>query len=121
MRFALFVITAIALWHSAGISSRGGGSASCSTSVACVRVCVVRVVSAALGVLAFGLESMFLAAFLSLEMRFSCLVSDFVMRGCSLGLCGFVVVVSLAISIGQGGGSYRWSLLPFSPLCLFGR
>ena len=89
------MIVVIALWHSAGISSRSGGSASCSTSVACVRVSVVRVVSVAFGVLAFGLGSMFLAAFLSLEMRFSCLVSDFVIGGCSLVLvlcCGGCVI-----------------------------
>ena len=74
------------------------------------------------GGLAFDLGSMFLAVFLSLEMRFSCLVSTFVMGGgVVLGWYDFVVVVSLAISIGQGAGSYRWSLLPFSSLCLFGR
>ncbi len=49
--------------------------------MACVRVCVVRVVSVTFGVLALGLGSMFLAVFLSLMMRFSCLVSDFVMGG----------------------------------------
>ena len=81
MRFALFMIVVIALWHKTGISSRCGGSARWSTSVACVRVYVVRVVSVTFGVLAFGLGSMILAAFLSLEMRFSCLVSDFVMGG----------------------------------------
>jgi hypothetical protein len=58
-----------------------GGSASWSTSVACVRVCVVRVVSVAFGLLALGLGSMFLAVFLSLVIRRSCLVSDFVMGG----------------------------------------
>ncbi len=81
LRFALSMIVVIALWHRAGISSRCGGSASCRTSVACVRVCVVRVVSVAFGVLALGLGSIFLAVFLSLEMRFSCLLSDFVMGG----------------------------------------
>ena len=54
--------------------------------MACVRVCVVRVVSVAFGVLALGLGSMFLAVFLSLEMRFSCLASDFVRGGRSLVL-----------------------------------
>ncbi len=83
--------------------------------------CVVRDVSFAFGVLAFGLGSMLLALFLSLEMRFICLVSDFVMGGVVLCLYGFVVVVSLAISFGQGVGSNRWFLLPFSPLSLFGR
>ena len=75
------MIIVIALWHRAGISSRCGGFASCSASVACLRVCVVRAVSVAFGVLAFGFGSMFLAVFLSLEMRFSCLVSDFVIGG----------------------------------------
>ncbi len=81
LRLALFMIVVIALWHRAGISSSCGGSVSCSTSVACVRVCVVRVVSVAFGVLAFGLGSMILAVFLSLKMRFSCLLSDFLMGG----------------------------------------
>ncbi len=58
--------------------------------MACARVCVVRVVSAAFGVLALDLGSMFLAVFLSLEMRFSFLVSDFVMEGCSLVFASFV-------------------------------
>ena len=44
-----------------------------------MRVCVVRVVSVAFGVLALDLGSMFLAVFLSLVLRFSCFVSDFVM------------------------------------------
>ena len=81
MRFALFMITAMALWHRAGMSSRSGGSGSCSTSVTCVRVCVVRILSMMIGVLACGLGSMLLAVSLSREMRFSCLVSDFVMGG----------------------------------------
>ena len=51
--------------------------------IACVRVCVVCVVSSVVGVSGFGLESMFLAVFLSLVIRRSCLVSDFVMGGCS--------------------------------------
>ena len=37
-----------------------------------------------IGVLVFGLGSMPLALFLSRVMRFSCLVSNFVMGGCSL-------------------------------------
>ena len=68
--FALFMIVVIALWHRAGISSRCGGFASWSTSVACVRVCVVRVVSGSFGVLALDLVSMFLAVFLSLVYAF---------------------------------------------------
>ena len=81
LRLALFMILVIALWQRAGISSSYGGSASCSTSVACVRVCVVRGVPLAFGVSAFGLGSRFLAVFRSLDMRFSYLVSDFVMGG----------------------------------------
>ena len=88
-RLALFVIVVIALWHKAGISPSCGGSPRRSTSVACVRVCVVRGVSMAFGVSVFGLGSRFLAMFRSLEMRFSCLVSDFGMGGCSLVLVWF--------------------------------
>ena len=109
MRFDLFMITAIALWHRAGISSRSGGSGSCSTSVACVRGWVERVVSMKVGVLVFGLGNMLLAVFLSRVMRFCCLVSDFVMGGVVLCLYYFEVVGPLAISFGQGGDSYRWS------------
>ena len=86
-----------------------------------MRVCVVRIVSIMIGVFACGSGSMFLAVFLIRDMRFSCLVSDFVMGGVVLCLYDFEVVVSLAKSFGQGGGSYRWSLPPFLPLCLFGR
>ncbi len=114
------MITAIALWHRAGISSRSGGSGSCSTLVACVRVCVVRVVSIMIGVLVFGLGSMLLAVFLCRVVHFICLVSDFAIGG--VVLCSYHFVVGpLAISFGQGGDSYRWILLPFLPLCLFGR
>ena len=74
------------LWHKAGISPSSGGSGSCRTSLAWVRVCVVLLVSVVIGLSVFGLGSMVLAVFLSLEMRFSCLVSDFVMGGCSLVL-----------------------------------
>jgi hypothetical protein len=81
LRFAMFMITAMAPWHRARMSSRSGGSGSCSASVACVRACVLRIVSFMIGVLACGLGSMLLAAFISREMRFSCLVSDFVMGG----------------------------------------
>ena len=51
--------------------------------MACVRVCVVLVESVVIGVSVLGLGSMLLAVFLSLVMRFSYLVSDFVMGGCS--------------------------------------
>jgi len=42
--------------------------------MACVRVCMVCVESVVIGVSVFGLGSMFLAVFLSLVMRFICLV-----------------------------------------------
>ena len=90
-RFALFMIAAIALWQRVGISWSSGGAESCSIFVACVRVCVVCVVSSVGGVSGFGLGSMFLAVFLSLVIRRSCLVSDFVMGGCSfvvVSMCG---------------------------------
>ena len=80
MRLTLFMITAMALWHRAGISSSSGGSGS---SLACVRVCVVCAESVVTCVSVFGLGSMFVAVFLSRMMRLSCLVSDFVMGGCS--------------------------------------
>ena len=51
--------------------------------MACVRACVERGLSIAFGVSAFGLGIRFLAMFRSFEMRLSCLVSDFVMGGCS--------------------------------------
>ena len=51
MRFALFMITAMALWHRAGISSSSGGSGNCSSLVACVRICVVCVESFLIDVL----------------------------------------------------------------------
>jgi hypothetical protein len=86
LRFALITMVAMALWHSAGISCSSGGSGSCSTSLACVRVCVGLLGLVVIGVSVFGLWSMLLAAFLSLVVRFSCLVSDFVMGGCSFGV-----------------------------------
>ena len=92
MRFALFMIAAMALWHRAGIPYSSGGSGSCRTSLACVRVCVVCMGSVVICVSVFSLGSMLLAVFLSRGMRFSCLVPDFVMGGYSF------VVVSL------GGG-----------------
>ena len=36
LRLALFMLVAIALLHNAGMSSRLGGSGSCSTFLACV-------------------------------------------------------------------------------------
>ncbi len=53
----------------------------------------------------FGLGRRFLAMFRSFEMHLSCLVSDFVMGGVIWCLCDFVMVVSLAISFGQGGSN----------------
>ncbi len=51
--------------------------------MACVRVCVVCDVLIVVGASVFGLGSMFLAVFLSRVIRLSCLVSDFVIEGCS--------------------------------------
>ena len=85
--FALFMIAAIALWQRVGISWSSGGSESCNIFVACVRVCVVLVVSIVVVVSVFGLGSMLCAVFLSRVIRLSCRVSDFVMGGCR-----FVVV-----------------------------
>ena len=83
LRLALFMIVAMALMHRAGMSSRLGGSGSCRNLPACVRVCLVCWESVVVGVLVFGLGSMFLAVFLSGVMCFSCLVSDLAMDGCS--------------------------------------
>ena len=84
MRLALFMIMAMALWHRAGMSSRLGESGSCRTSLACLTFCMVCGELVVIGVLVFCLGSMLLAVFLSRVMRFCCLVSDFVMEGCSL-------------------------------------
>ncbi len=51
--------------------------------MACVRISVVCVESVVTCVSVFGLGSMLLAGFPSRVMRFSCIVSDFVMGGCS--------------------------------------
>ncbi len=83
------MITAIDVWQRAGISLSSGGSGSCSTSMACVRVCVVRVASIVIEVSVFGLGSMLLTVFLSRVMRLSCRVSDLVMGGCSIVLVSF--------------------------------
>ena len=89
MWLALFMITAMALWHRAGMSSSLGGSGSFRTSLACVRVCMVCAELVVVGVSVFGLGSMLLAVFLSRVMRLSCLVSDFVMGGCSFVFVSF--------------------------------
>jgi hypothetical protein len=69
-----------------------------------VHVCVVFWGSGVLCVSIFGLGSMLLAVFLSLVMRFSCLVSHFVIGGCSF------VVVSRGggWTIGQIFWASRW-------------
>ena len=115
LRFALITIVAMALWHSAGISSSSGRSGSCKTSFACVRVCVVLLGSVVICVSVFGLGSMLLAVFLSLVMRFSCLVSDFVMGGCSF------VVVSLegGWAIDHIAWASRWKLSMVSTTIFF--
>ena len=41
MRLPLFMMVAMALLHSVGMSSRLGGFGTCSTSLACVWVCLV--------------------------------------------------------------------------------
>ena len=92
LRFALSMNTTMALWHRAGISSISGGSGSCRISLACVRVCVVLLGLVVIGVTVFGFGSMLFAVFLSLVMRLSCLVSDFVRGGCS----------SVFVSLGGG-------------------
>ena len=86
MRLALFMIVAMALLHKAGMSSNLGEFESCSTSLAYVWVFLVCWGSAVDGLLVFGLGTIRLAVFLSRVMRFSCLVSDFVMGGRSLVL-----------------------------------
>ena len=78
------MIVAIALLHNAGISSSLGGSGSCSTLLACVCLWLVCCGSVAVVAFVFGLGSRFFAVFLSHVTRFSCVVSDFVMGGCSL-------------------------------------
>ena len=90
------MIVAMALLHRAGMSSRLGESGSCSMSDACVCVCLVCWGSVVSVLLVSGLESMFLAVFLSLVMRFSCLVYDFMIGGCNL------VFVSLVGGCGIG-------------------
>ena len=89
MRFALFTIIAMALWHRTGISISSGGSGSSKTSLACVRVCVVHLGLVVSGVSVFGLGSMLFVVFLRLVIRLSCLVSDFEMGGCSFVFVSF--------------------------------
>ncbi len=75
------MILAIALLRNTGMSSRLGGSGSWSTMLAYVWVCLVCCGSVACVAVVFGLGSRFLAVFLRRVMRFSCLVSDFVIGG----------------------------------------
>ena len=74
---------------------------SCNILVACVRVCVVRVVSVLVGASVLDLGSMFLAVFRSLVSRRSCLVSDFVMGGCN--------VVFVSVCVGWACGHMVWA------------
>ncbi len=64
LRFDLFIIVAIALLHKNGMSSRLGGSESCSTSLACVWFCFVCCGSVVVIALVFDLGSEFFAVFL---------------------------------------------------------
>ena len=89
LRFDLFTMAAMALWQKAGMPSRSGGLGSCMAALACVRVCVVLWGPVVIDMSVFGLGSMFFAMFLSFVMRLSCLVSDFVIGGCSFVLVSF--------------------------------
>ena len=86
----MLIIVAMALLHRAGISFSLGGSASCSTSLACVWVGFGGWGSVVVGVLVLGLGSMLLVVFPTRVMHFSCLVSDLVTGGCSLVLISLV-------------------------------
>ena len=104
LRLALFMIVSIALLHNAGMSSRVGGSGSCSTVLACVWVYLACRELVSVVAFVFGLGSMFLAVFLSRMIRFSCILSDFVMGRCSLM---FVSLVS-GLFIGHIVWARRW-------------
>jgi len=91
LRFNLLMIEGMALLHRAGMSSSLGESRRWSTSVACVCDCFVCWGSVVSALLVLWMGSMRLTVFLSRVIRFSCLVSAFVMGGCSLVLylaCG---------------------------------
>ena len=90
LRFAVLMIEAMALFHRARMSSSLGESGRWSTSVACVCICLVCWGSVVNALLVVGLGSMRLTVFLSRVMRFSCLVSAFVMGGGSLTLVSLV-------------------------------
>ena len=84
LRFALLMIGAMALLHSAGMSSSLGESGRWSTLDAFVCACLLCWGSVVGVLLVLGLGCMRMAVFPSCVMRFSCLVSAFVMGGCSL-------------------------------------
>ena len=71
------------------------------TSLACGRICVVLLGLVAFGVSVFGLGSMLFVVFLSLVMRLSCLVSDFVM--------GRISVVFVSFGGGWVRGQIVWA------------
>jgi len=75
------MINAMALYHSTGMSFSLGESGKWSTSDAFVCVCLVCWGTVVGVLLDLWMGSMRLAMFLSRVMRFSCLVSAFVMRG----------------------------------------
>ncbi len=83
MRLALFIIVAMALLYKTGMFSKLGGYGSCSTSLACVWVCLVCCGSVAVIAFVYGLGSKILAVILSRVTRFSYFVSEFVMGGCN--------------------------------------
>ena len=98
------MIVIMALLHKAGMSSRLGGSGSCRTVLACVWVSLAcRELVSGVAVV-FGLGSMVLAVFLSRMIRFSCILSDFVMGRCSLM---FVSLVS-GLFLGHIVWARRW-------------
>ena len=84
------MIVAMSLLHKAGISSSFGEFLSWRSSVTCVRACLECWGSDMYGLLVFELGSMLLAVFLSRVMRLSCIISDSVMRGCTLVLISVV-------------------------------
>ncbi len=80
MRLALLMIEAMALWHSAGMSSSLGVSVNYSTSLAFF-LFMIRFESLIGGVICVGFGSIILVVFLSLVIRLSCRVSDLVTGG----------------------------------------
>jgi hypothetical protein len=72
-----------------------------------VRVSVVLLVSFVIDISVFGLGSMLLAVFLSLVMRLRCLVSDFVMGGCSFVAVSLVACHRESLEDGLNRGKGR--------------